>query len=89
MRMAQSGPVRVRVDRAVGSRGRSSCPRANPGRNLRFRRVATFRKVTRVRAQTAAARRRVELDLRLRPGLYRLTVRAGDTSLRRFLRVVG
>jgi subtilisin-like proprotein convertase family protein len=89
MRLARPGAVRVRVDRAVGSRGRRPCPQANPERNLRFRRVATFRKVTRVRAQTAAVTRRVALDLRLRPGLYRLTVRVGDTSLRRFLRVVG
>jgi hypothetical protein len=90
MRLAQPGAVRVRVDRAVGSRSRRSCPKANPKRNQRYRRVATFRKVTRVRAQAAAATRRVTLDLRLRPGLYRLTVRVGDSPpARRFLRVIG
>jgi hypothetical protein len=93
MTLSQPGTVRVRVDRAVGSRGRSSCPRANPVRNQRFRRVATFRPVARVRA--ASVPREVMLDLRLRPGLYRLTVRVlledGRVSppARRFLRVVG
>ena len=90
MRVAQPGPVRVRIDRAVGSRARSSCPRANPQRNQRYRRVATFRRVTRVRAQAAAVKRRVALDLRLRPGLYRLSVRVGGSPpVRRFMRVVG
>jgi subtilisin-like proprotein convertase family protein len=89
MRLAEPGPVRVGIDRAVGSRARSTCPRANPERNQRYRRVATFRRVTTVRAQAAAVTRRVALDLRLRPGLYRLTVSVGDSSLRRFLRVVG
>jgi hypothetical protein len=89
MRVAQPGPVHVRIDRAVGSRARSSCPRANPERNQRYRRVATFRRVARVRAQVAAAKRRVALDVRLRPGLYRLSVRVGDSApVRRFMRVV-
>ena len=93
MTLSQPGAVRVRVDRAVGSRSRGSCPRANPERNQRFRRVATFRPVAKVRA--AAVPRRVMLDLRLRPGLYRLTLRVQveDGTLsppaRRFLRVVG
>jgi subtilisin-like proprotein convertase family protein len=93
MRLAQPGAVRVRVDRAVGSGNRSTCPRANPERNQRFRRVATFRPVAKVRA--ASVPRRVELDLRLRPGLYRLTVRVRTAdgrlspAVRRFLRVVG
>ncbi len=93
MQLAQPGTVRVRVDRAVGSRGRTTCPRANPDRNQRYRRVASFRPVAKVRA--AAVPRQVMLDLRLRPGLYRLTVRVqledGRLSppVRRFLRVVG
>ena len=92
MTLSQPGAVRVRVDRAIGSRGRSSCPRANPKRNQRFRRVATFRPVAKVRA--AAVPKQVTLDLRLRPGLYRLTVRVQleDGTLsppaRQFLRVV-
>ncbi|HEX5782457.1 MAG TPA: proprotein convertase P-domain-containing protein [Solirubrobacteraceae bacterium] len=90
MSVARPGPVRVRIDRAVGSRARSSCPRANPRRNQRYRRVATFRRVARVRARAAAVKRRVALDLRLRPGLYRLSVRVGDSPpVRRFMRVVG
>ena len=93
MQLAQPGTVRVRVDRAVGSRGRTTCPRANPERNQRYRRVASFRPVAKVRA--AAVPRQVMLDLRLRPGLYRLTARVqlADGTLsppaRRFLRVVG
>ena len=93
MRLGQPGAVRVRVDRAVGSRGRSSCPRANPERNQRYRRVASFRPVAKVRA--AAVPRRVVLDLDLTPGLYRLTVRVQQADgrlsppVRRFLRVVG
>jgi hypothetical protein len=93
MTLSQPGAVRVRVDRAVGSRSRSSCPRANPERNQRFRRVATFRPVAKVRA--AAVPKHVMLDLRLRPGLYRLTVRVqledGTLSppVRSFLRIVG
>ena len=81
----------MRVDRAVGSRARRSCPRANPERNQRFRRVATFRPVAKVRA---AVPKQVMLELKLRPGLHRLTVRVrfedGTLSppVRRFLRVV-
>jgi hypothetical protein len=59
----RSSTGRVRVDRAVGSRGRSSCPRANPERNQRFRRVATFRPVAKVRA--AAVPKQVTLNLKL------------------------
>ena len=93
MRLAQPGAIRVSVERAVGSKGRRSCPRANPVRNQRFRGVADFRPVA--TAQAAATTRRVNLDLRLRPGLYRLTVRVqledGRLSppVRRFLRVLG
>ena len=93
MTLTQPGAIRVSVERAVGSKGRRSCPRANPQRNQRFRGVAEFRPVA--AAQAAAATRRVTLNLRLRPGLYRLTVRVqledGRQSppVRRFLRVLG
>jgi subtilisin-like proprotein convertase family protein len=94
MRLAQPGAIQVGVERAVGSKGRRSCPRANPRRNERFRGVAEFRPVATARA-AAAVTRRVTLDLRLRPGLYRLKVRVqledGRLSppVRRFLRVLG
>ena len=93
MQLSRPGEVRVRVDRAVGSGNRRSCPRANPERNQRYRRVASFRPVAKVRA--AAVPRQVMLDLRLRPGLYRLMVRVQQADgilsppARRFLRVVG
>ncbi len=94
MRLSQPAAIQVRVERAVGSKGRRSCPRANPGRNQRFRGVAEFRPVATAQA-AAAVTRRVKLDLRLRPGLYRLTLRVqledGRLSppVRRFLRVLG
>jgi subtilisin-like proprotein convertase family protein len=93
MTLTQPGAIRVSVERAVGSRGRSSCPRANPKRNQRFRGVAEFRPVA--TAQAASTTRRVKLNLRLRPGLYRITVRLQledgrqSAPVRRFLRVLG
>ena len=96
MRLAQPGAVQVRVDRAVGSRGRQHVParrtRSATSATAASRRSGASRSV---RAQAAAVPRQVMLDLRLRPGLYRLTVRVqledGRLSppARRFLRVVG
>jgi hypothetical protein len=107
LRMARSAPLQIQIDRAAASKGRRSCARPNPTRNrarreTRFRKVATLR-----RSPTAAAaaglptppgpagRHRLTLDLRLTPGLYRLTVRAQldhdrlSPPARRYLRVVG
>jgi Tol biopolymer transport system component len=95
MRLARPGAVRVRIDRAIGSRGRSSCPTRRRARDhdhgvTRYRRVAVV-----PRAAATAVAHRVMLDLRLRPGLYRITVRAvldgGRLSrpVRRWLRVTG
>jgi hypothetical protein len=96
LRLARPGPLRIRVDRAVGSRNRRSCPRPNPTRHhtTRFRKVTTVRSAP-TGAVAASVPRQATLDLRLRPGLYRLTIRAQleggrlSPSLRRFLRVVG
>jgi len=97
MRLAQPGAVQVRIDRAVGSRARRSCPRQNRTRDYdktRFRPVATVRPAP-SGAAAASVSRRVMLDLRLKPGLYRLTVRVqqeGGTlssPVQTFLRVVG
>ena len=95
MKLAQPGALRVRIHRAVGSRNRRRCPRRNPvqDRDTRFERVRTVRPGA--TATAASVTRRVMLTLRLRPGLYRLTVRVqledGRLSppARRFLRVVG
>ena len=95
MRLAQPRAIVVSIDRAVGSRTRRSCPRQNRTRDYdsRFRRVTTVR--PRTEAAAAAVARRVMLDLRLRPGLYRIGVRVrlenGRLSppFHAFLRVVG
>ena len=107
LRMARPAPLQVQIDRAIASKGRRTCAHPNPTRNrarrnTRFRKVATLR-----RSPTAAAaaglptspapagRRRLTLDLRLTPGLYRLTVRAQldhnrlSPPARRYLRVIG
>ena len=91
MRLARPGAIRIRIDRAVGSRGRSSCPTR---RRARDHGVTRYRRVRVVpRAAATAVKHRVMLDLRLAPGLYRITVRAllddGRLSrpVRRYLRV--
>jgi hypothetical protein len=98
LRLARPGPVQVRIDRGVGTKARRSCPKPNPERRFtgRFRRVATLRRVpTQPAAAAAAVGRRLTLDLRLAPGLYRITVRAildGNRlsrPVRRYLRVLG
>ena len=97
MRLARPGALQVRIDRAVGSRDRRSCPRRNRTRDYdetRFRPVTTVRPPANG-AVAAAVQRRVRLNLRLEPGLYRLTVRVQEESgrlsrpVRSFLRVVG
>jgi hypothetical protein len=96
LRMARPAPVRLRIDRAVGSKARSTCPtRGKPRRFTgRFRTVKTYARA-RTRPVAAAVTRRVTLNLRLAPGLYRITARAhtpgGGLSKpkRRFVRVLG
>jgi large repetitive protein len=97
MRLAEPGALQIRIDRAVGSKGRSTCPRASRPvnrRNTPFQPVTTVRPAS-AEASAAALTRRVVLKLRLTPGLYRISVRVrmDDNRLsrpvRRFLRVVG
>jgi Tol biopolymer transport system component len=97
MQLARPGAVRFRIDRAVGSQGRRSCPKHRRARDhgvTRYRRVAIVRGAA-PRAGAAAVTHRVTLNLRLAPGLYRITVRAvldqGRLSrpIRRYLRVAG
>jgi Tol biopolymer transport system component len=97
MRLARPGAVRVRIDRAIGSKGRRSCPAHRRTRDhgaTRYRRVATMTPRA-PRAAAAAVTHRVTLDLRLSPGLYRITVRAVlenerlSRPARRWLRVTG
>jgi YVTN family beta-propeller protein len=96
LRLARPGPVRVRIDRAVGTGARKSCPRPKPGRRFTgsFRRVEALRRLD-TRPVAALVTRRRTLRLRLLPGLYRITVRAFTSEngltrpARRFLRVLG
>jgi subtilisin-like proprotein convertase family protein len=92
--LAKPRPVQVRVERAVGSTGRGTCwtpnadsPKAPP--------ATRWRAVTMVgAAQAASVTQRMRFSLRLKPGLYRLTVQLvmenGKLSspARRYLRVV-
>jgi len=78
MRLAQPGPVHVRIERAVGSKALRKCPRPSSGRRFtgRFRTVATLKRAPTRSAAAAAVPRRVTLNLRLAPAYYRITVRA-------------
>ena len=98
MSLARPAAVQIRIARATKSKGRRSCPRPDrtrrPGYETRFRTVATVRRAP-SQAVAAATVRRMTLNVRLTPGLYRLSVRVhleGDRMSRpihRYLRVVG
>jgi YVTN family beta-propeller protein len=96
LRLTRPGPVRVQVQRAVGTRAIESCPK--PGRGRRFGgrlREVQLRRSVAPRVVGATFRGRLTLRLRLKPGLYRITVRAysggGELSApaSRWLRVLG
>jgi hypothetical protein len=84
------------VQRAVGSGAMESCPQPSRGRRFggRLRNVELRRSVE-PRVAAAAVSGRLSLRLRLKPGLYRITVRgySGGGELtrpaRRWLRVLG
>lgn len=96
LRLARRGPVRIQVQRAVGTGAIKSCPK--PSRDRRFagnlRRVE-LRRSADPRVVAAAVSGRLTLRLRLKPGLYRVTVWAytggGEMTrpARRWLRVLG
>lgn len=96
LRLVRRGRVRVQVQRAVGSGAMTSCPKPSRGRRFagRLRGVKLQRSVE-PRVAAAAVSGRTTLRMRLRPGLYRITVRAyrsgGELSppARRWLRVLG
>ena len=94
LRLAQPGRVQVHVERAVSSTARSRCwtPRENrTAPALSWRSVTTMRSSP--QAVAAAVHGRMRLSLRLKPGLYRLSVQAvldgGKLSspVQRFVRV--
>ena len=96
LRLVRRGPVRVQVQRAVGSGAMKSCP--TPSRSRRFDgrlRGIELRRSVEPRVAVAAVAGRMTLRLRLEPGLYRVTVRAIGAGneltrpARRWLRVLG
>lgn len=102
LRMTAAAPVQVRIDRGVGTRAIAHCPRPDRARSFDggYRPSATLRRLAteplvRAAAATATVDRQLAFDVRLTPGLYRITVRAhGDEGrlsrpARRYLRVLG
>lgn len=75
--LAQPGSVAIEVDRAVGIKTAKRCPKPRSGRRYsgKLRRVETIGKVN-TQAVTASVRRRITRSFALRPGLYRIAVRA-------------
>jgi hypothetical protein len=95
MRLARPGPIEIRIDRALGPKPRRNCPRRDPTRRF----AGSFRHLTSLTRNAAgpaaaAIARSLTLRPRLKPGLYRITVRArldgGRLSrpLYRYLRVL-
>jgi len=98
-----SRPLRIAIDRARGTKGRTTCPRGGSFTGT-FAHVRTIDRAaargTSARAAAAAAKagktptRSVALDIQLAPALYRITVRARTSAgrwsqpKRRFLRVL-
>jgi subtilisin-like proprotein convertase family protein len=92
--LAKPRPVQVRVERAVGSTGRGTCWKPNAG-SPTAPLSTRWRPVTLMGAATASSvTRRMSFNVRLKPGLYRLTVQLvlenGKLSspVRRYVRVV-
>jgi predicted NUDIX family NTP pyrophosphohydrolase len=98
LRLARRGPLQIRIDRAVGSGASRRCPGPNAERRFsgRFRNVATLSlPATRPAGAAAIVARRLTLNPRLAPGLYRISVRAQldhnrfSRPVRRYLWVLG
>jgi YVTN family beta-propeller protein len=77
--LAQPGTVAIEVDRAVAIKTAKRCPKPRSGRRYRgkLRRVEAVANVD-TQAITASVRRRLTRSFDLRPGLYRIAVRAHD-----------
>lgn len=84
--LAQPGSVAIQVDRAVAIKTAKRCPKPGSGRryNGKLRRVEAVANVD-TQAITASVKRRLTRSFDLRPGLYRIAVRAhdGDRGLTR------
>lgn len=79
--LAQPGSISVQVDRAVAVKTAKRCPKPRSGRRYRgkLRRVETLANVN-TQAVAASVRRRATRSFELRPGLYRIAVRAHDAN---------
>jgi YVTN family beta-propeller protein len=77
LRLAVPGSVAIRVDRAVAAKSGRSCPKPRSDRRYsgRLRRVATIDNAA-TQPVVASVRRRLTRHVELRPGLYRIAVRA-------------
>lgn len=82
LRLAQPGSVAIQVYRAETATNVERCPARNPDRHYRgkLRRVAALQDVATQPAVAASVRRQVTRSFRLRPGLYRIGVRALDAD---------
>ncbi len=79
--LAEAGPVAIQIDRAVTAKQTGRCPKRKPGRryNGTLRRVEALQNVN-TQAVSASVRRRLTRSFELRPGLYRIAVRAYDAD---------
>jgi chitodextrinase len=79
--LAEAGSVAIQVDRAVTAKQTGRCPKRKPGRryNGKLRRVEALQNVD-TQAVTASVQRRLSRSFELRPGLYRIAVRAHDAD---------
>lgn len=77
--LAQPGSISVQVDRAIAAKPSKRCPKPNPARRYggKLRRVEAIAHAN-TQAVTASVRRRLTRSFELRPGLYRIAVRAHD-----------
>jgi hypothetical protein len=94
--LAKPGAVEVRIDRATKATNGTVCPKLNPHAHYPgpLRRVTALENVATQPAVAASVSRRVTRSFELRPGLYRIGVRAYDSGGRltrtayRWVRVV-
>lgn len=80
--LTKPGSVAVQVDRAVTTTNAVRCPRRDSHRHFsgKLRRVTTLQDLATQPAVAASVRRRLTRSFELRPGLYRIGVRAHDAG---------
>jgi YVTN family beta-propeller protein len=80
--LAKPGSVAVQVDRAVTTTNAVRCPKRDPHRHYdgRLRRVTTLQDLATQPVVAASVRRQLTRSFALRPGLYRIGVRAHDSG---------